>query len=49
MALGTKVDIRLSRSGRGRIVIHFSNNDEFERLRKLLHGDPNSTLDRRVG
>jgi ParB family chromosome partitioning protein len=49
MALGTRVDIRLSRSGRGRIVIHFSNNDEFERLRKLLHGDPNSTLDRRVG
>ena len=49
MALGTKVDIRQSRSGRGRIVIHFSNNDEFERLRKLLHADPAITASRRVG
>ena len=49
MALGTKVDIRLSRSGRGRIVIHFSNNDEFERLRKMLHGDLPNAIDRRAG
>mgnify|MGYP001161416843 CR=1 FL=1 len=49
MALGTKVDIRLSRSGRGRIVIHFSNNDEFERLRKMLHGDLPPAIDRRAG
>ena len=49
VALGTKVDIRLSRSGRGRIVIHFSNNVEFERLRNLLHESPPDTLDRRVG
>ena len=49
MALGTKVDIRLSRSGRGRIVVHFSNNDEFERLRKMLHGDLPPAIDRRAG
>ncbi|MEE2684833.1 MAG: ParB/RepB/Spo0J family partition protein [Planctomycetota bacterium] len=49
MALGTKVDIRLSRSGRGRLVIHFSNNDEFERIRTMLHGDPSSTINRRAG
>ena len=49
MALGTKVEIRQSRSGRGRIVIHFSNNVEFERLRKLLHADPAITADRRAG
>ena len=49
MALGTKVEIRQSRSGRGRIVIHFSNNGEFERLRTLLHGDPGTTVDRKAG
>ncbi len=31
-ALGTKVDIRQSAKGRGRIVISFANHDEFERL-----------------
>lgn len=35
-ALGTKVDIRLGTKQRGRIVIHFSNHDEFDRLRDLL-------------
>jgi ParB family chromosome partitioning protein len=49
MALGTKVEIRQSRSGRGRIVIHFSNNGEFERLRKILHADPGTTVDRKAG
>ncbi len=40
IAVGTKVDIRQTSRGRGRIVIHFSNHDEFERLRRLLsdHG-----------
>jgi len=38
-ALGTKVDIRQSAKGRGRIVIHFTSHDEFERLRHLLAGD----------
>jgi ParB family transcriptional regulator, chromosome partitioning protein len=32
MALGTKVEIRQTRSGRGRLVIHFTDHDEFERI-----------------
>lgn len=32
-ALGTKVDLRQTNQGRGRIIIHFANHDEFERLR----------------
>ena len=31
--LGTKVDLRQTNQGRGRIVIHFANHDEFERLK----------------
>ncbi|MCL4201084.1 MAG: ParB/RepB/Spo0J family partition protein [Pirellulaceae bacterium] len=38
IALGTKVEIRQASRGRGRIVVHFSNHDEFERLRQLLNG-----------
>ena len=34
--LGTKVDIRQSSRGRGQMVIHFRNNDEFDRLRSLI-------------
>lgn len=34
--LGTKVDIRVTKSGRGRIIIHFKNHDEYERLRLQL-------------
>ncbi len=39
-ALGTKVEIRQRVAGRGQIVIHFANPDEFERLRDVLcdHG-----------
>jgi len=37
-ALGTKVELRQTRHGSGRIVVHFKNNDEFERLRELLGG-----------
>jgi ParB family chromosome partitioning protein len=37
-ALGTKVDVRLGSKGRGRIVVHFSNNAEFNRLRQQLSG-----------
>ncbi len=36
-ALGTKVELKQTRRGSGRIVVHFKNNDEFERLRELLH------------
>jgi len=39
MALGAKVEIKLSSRGRGRIVVHFSSNDEFERLREYMTGD----------
>ena len=35
-ALGTKVEIKQSAKGRGRITVHFANADEFERLRRQL-------------
>ncbi len=35
-ALGTKVDLRQTSQGRGKIVIHFKSHDEFERLHELL-------------
>ena len=38
-ALGTKVDVRQGTKGRGRIVIHFANAEEFERLRDWLCHD----------
>lgn len=41
LALGTKVDVRQSGKGRGKIVVHFANADEFERLFQHLAG-PNS-------
>jgi ParB family chromosome partitioning protein len=36
IALGTKVDISQSSRGRGRITIHFTSIEEFERIRLLL-------------
>jgi ParB family transcriptional regulator, chromosome partitioning protein len=36
IALGTKVEVRQGSRGRGRIVVHFTNHEEFERLRHLL-------------
>jgi ParB family transcriptional regulator, chromosome partitioning protein len=39
-ALGTKVEIRQNAKGRGRIVIHFTGHDEFDRLRGLLTDSP---------
>ncbi len=36
IALGTKVEIRQGSRGRGRIVIHFTSNEEFERIREHL-------------
>ena len=38
IALGTKIEIRQSKKGRGKIVVHFSDHDEFDRLRSLLNG-----------
>lgn len=41
-ALGTKVDLREGKNGRGKITIHFTSHDEFNRLRAHLagHGNP---------
>ena len=36
MIFGTKVEIKSSARGRGKITIHFSDSEEFERLRDLL-------------
>lgn len=44
VALGTKVEIRCSARGRGRIVIHFSNHDEFERIHDHLIDGPDDEL-----
>ena len=38
LALGTKVDVRQSAKGRGKITIHFTSHEEFDRLRALLCG-----------
>ena len=38
-SLGTKVEIRQTSRGKGRIVIHFTSAEEFERLQSLLSGD----------
>ncbi|MBS0211365.1 MAG: ParB/RepB/Spo0J family partition protein [Planctomycetes bacterium] len=37
-ALGTKVELRHGARGRGKVIVHFSNADEFERLRRHFHG-----------
>lgn len=36
ISLGTKIEIRNNSSCRGKIIIHFTDGDEFERLRTLL-------------
>jgi ParB family chromosome partitioning protein len=36
MVFGTKVEIKSSARGRGKITIHFADPDEFERLREIL-------------
>ncbi|MCH2115354.1 MAG: ParB/RepB/Spo0J family partition protein [Pirellulales bacterium] len=38
LALGTKVDLRQTVKGSGRITIHFKSNEEFERLQAILQG-----------
>ncbi len=35
-ALGTRVDIRRNSRGRGKLIVHFTGHDEFDRLRRLL-------------
>jgi ParB family chromosome partitioning protein len=36
LSLGTKVEIKQSAKGRGRITLHFASHEEFERLRTVL-------------
>ncbi|MCE9527081.1 MAG: chromosome partitioning protein ParB, partial [Planctomycetales bacterium] len=38
VALGTKIDVRQSAKGRGKITIHFTSREEFDRLRAQLCG-----------
>jgi len=47
IALGTKVEIKQTAKGRGRMIVHFANADEFERIRQNFgrQGD----LDREAG
>lgn len=40
LALGTRVDVKQSAKGRGRITIHFASHDEFDRLRGVLMQSP---------
>ncbi|MFP6618292.1 MAG: ParB/RepB/Spo0J family partition protein, partial [Pirellulaceae bacterium] len=47
--LGTKVDLKQTNQGRGRIVIHFANNDEFERLRNQICPQAGENLKRKAG
>ena len=39
MDLGTKVEIKQSTRGKGKIVVHFANADEFERIRDAMTGE----------
>jgi ParB family chromosome partitioning protein len=36
LALGTKVDVKQSAKGKGRITVHFASHEEFERLKAVL-------------
>lgn len=40
VTLGTKVEIKQTSRGKGRIIVHFGGAEEFERLRHLLEADP---------
>lgn len=44
MVFGTKVEIKSSARGRGKITIHFTDPDEFERLRAVLSDAARPTL-----
>ena len=49
MALGAKVEIQQAARGRGKIVIHFSDHDEFERLYGHLADGRSGQLTRQLG
>ncbi|MEZ6094906.1 MAG: hypothetical protein R3C03_11855 [Pirellulaceae bacterium] len=46
-ALGTKVSIKSSKTGRGSIAISFANNEEFERIFEVLAGEQD--INRSIG
>jgi ParB family chromosome partitioning protein len=48
-ALGTKVDLRQGSKGRGRIVVHFSSHEEFERIRRHLRGEAQTHVQTQAG
>ncbi len=48
-ALGTKVDIRVGAKNKGKIIVHFSNNDEFERLQAFLTENIETESTRKAG
>jgi ParB family chromosome partitioning protein len=39
-ALGTKVELKHARSGRGKIIIHYGSHEEFERLQRMFSPGP---------
>ena len=49
VALGSRVEVRHSTAGKGRIVIHFHSHEEFERLRVQLTGEQPGEQSRRIG
>ena len=49
MSLGTKVEIKQSGKGRGKIVITFANAEEFERLRRSLASTSGTNSARKAG
>lgn len=49
VALGTKVDVQQTARGRGKIVIHFSNHDEFDRVFQHLTDNGGGQSLRQVG
>ncbi|MCD0461764.1 ParB/RepB/Spo0J family partition protein [Roseiconus lacunae] len=44
MVFGTKVEIKSSARGKGKITLHFNDNDEFERLRMMLTNESRPSL-----
>jgi ParB family chromosome partitioning protein len=49
LALGTKVEIKASPRGRGKLIVHFANHDEFDRLREQLTDSFDRTGKRQTG
>lgn len=42
MAIGTKVEVRAGARGKGRVIIHFNDHDEFDRILAFLTGEATS-------